>query len=129
MASEPLAKNLSPAVGADKAGVTGLIGTVKKLDGTLMPNGAVLDVVLHPSAVEGTAGSKAVLALIKTYFEAGGMALQFNIFDPSVLRKAQEEPEKYSTLQVRLCGWNVYFKDLSKKEQDEFILQSENAAL
>lgn len=129
MASEPLAKNLSPAVGADKAGVTGLIGTVKKLDSTLIPNGAVLDVVLHPSAVEGTAGSKAVLALIKTYFEAGGMALQFNIFDPSVLRKAQEEPEKYSTLQVRLCGWNVYFKDLSKKEQDEFILQSENAAL
>jgi formate C-acetyltransferase len=56
----------------------------------------------------------------------GGMAIQFNIFDPSVLKKAQANPEKYATLQVRLCGWNVYFTDLSKAVQDEFILQAEN---
>ena len=51
----------------------------------------------------------------------GGFALQINVLDPSVLIKAQREPEKYKNLQVRLCGWNVRFVDLKKQEQDEFI--------
>ena len=47
---------------------------------------------------------------------------------PEVLRAAQAHPENYATLQVRLCGWNVYFTSLSRVEQDEFIRQTENAA-
>ena len=47
---------------------------------------------------------------------------------PAVLRAAQAHPEDYATLQVRLCGWNVYFTALSRVEQDEFIRQTENAA-
>ena len=86
----------------------------------------MLDILLHPSSVKGEAGNDAMLTLVKTYFKLGGMAIQFNVFDPSVLRKAQAEPEKYATLQVRLCGWNVYFTDLSKEVQNEFILQAEN---
>lgn len=125
-ALEPLSKNLSATVGCDKAGVTGLIASAGKFNFEKLADGAVLDIVVHPSAVRGEAGNNAMLALIKTYFQMGGMAIQFNVFDPSVLRKAQAEPQKYSTLQVRLCGWNVYFTDLSKTEQDEFIAQAEN---
>ena len=33
-------------------------------------------------------------------------------------------PEKYSTLQVRVCCWNVYFVNLRKEEQDEFIARA-----
>lgn len=123
---EYLSKNLSASVAQDKEGVTAMISSSGKLDYTKIPDGAVLDILLHPSSVKGDAGDSAMLTLVKTYFKMGGMAIQFNIFDPSVLRKAQAEPEKYSTLQVRLCGWNVYFTDLSKEVQDEFILQAEN---
>ena len=35
---------------------------------------------------------------------------------------------KYPNLQVRLCGWNVLWNNLSKKEQDEFIFASERAS-
>ena len=34
-------------------------------------------------------------------------------------------PEKYATLQVRVCGWNEYFVKLSKVKQDMFIKQCE----
>ena len=33
-----------------------------------------------------------------------------------------------SELQIRVCGWNVYWKDLSSAEQDAYIARAENAA-
>ena len=57
----------------------------------------------------------------------GGFAIHSNVFDARVLRAAQREPEKYKNLQVRVCGWNVYFVNLSRREQDEFILRAERA--
>ena len=53
---------------------------------------------------------------------------QFQNSDKSTsnLKKAQQDPEKYKNLQVRVCGWNAYFVNLSKPEQDAFIRQAEN---
>ena len=48
-----------------------------------------------------------------------------NVFCADELKKAQREPEKYKNLQVRVCGWNAYFVNLSKIEQDCFIKQAE----
>ena len=49
-----------------------------------------------------------------------------DVFDAATLRAAQENPEKYASLQVRVCGWNVFFNHLSRAEQDEFIRQAEH---
>lgn len=97
-----------------------------RLNQTDLPNGTVLDLVLHPSAVSGAEGLQALLGLVQTYFNRGGMAVHLNVLDPAVLRRAQAEPQNYANLQIRLCGWNVYFNELSKQEQDAFILQAEN---
>lgn len=43
------------------------------------------------------------------------------------LRAAQKDPERYATLQVRVCGWNAYFVNLTKEEQNSFIKQAEGA--
>ena len=67
---------------------------------------------------------EAMLGIFKTYFRNGGYAVQANILDHETLIDAQRHPEKYSQLQVRLCGWNVYFVNLSAKEQNEFIKQA-----
>lgn len=123
---ESLSKNLCATIGKDKCGVTSLINSVTAMDLSDFPNGSVLDVVLHPSAVSGEDGLCGFYGLLKSYFEKGGFAMHGNVFDPSVLRMAQKMPEKYATLQVRLCGWNVYFVNLSKEEQDDFIKQAEN---
>ena len=66
-----------------------------------------------------------MLPIYITYFAGGGLAVQFNIVDPETLRKAQKEPEKYRDLQVRICGWNVYWNSISKREQDAYIRQAD----
>ena len=63
--------------------------------------------------------------MLRTFEERGGFAVHYNVLDAAVLRDAQHTPEKYPNLQVRLCGWNVRFTSLDKKEQDEFIARAE----
>ena len=123
-AHEALAPGVGPATGRDKSGVTAAIGSVTKLDFVDTPNGSVLDVMLHPSAVQGEAGLNAFVTLIMTFFTRGGYAIQFNVFDTDTLRDAQLHPERYSTLQIRVTGWSVYFTTLSKFEQDQFITRN-----
>ena len=38
----------------------------------------------------------------------------------------RKNPDKYKNLQVRVCGWNILWNNLSKAEQDAYILRSEN---
>ncbi len=125
-AGTPMSKNMCAITATDKGGVTSLIKSVTSVDYTDIPNGTVLDIMLHSSAFSGEDGIKSVAALIKAYMKMRGFAIQINAFDPKVLRMAQKMPEKYSTLQVRRCGWNVYFNELSFEEQNEFIKQAEN---
>lgn len=124
---EPLSKNLCASLGQDTQGVTALIQSATRFDASLIPNGAVLDITLHESAVRGTEGLEVMLGLLSTFMKAGGMAIQMNVLDANTLRKAQIHPEQYTTLQVRLCGWNVLFVNLSKLEQDELIVEAQNA--
>lgn len=124
MSGEPLSKNLNAVTGMDVKGVTSLMNSAAQIDHANFPNGTVLDFAVHPSAVQGEEGSEILYSLIQTYFSLGGMALHGNVFDRDILKKAQANPQEYATLQVRLCGWNVFFVDLSKEEQDDFIRQA-----
>lgn len=124
-AYQPLSKNYCATNCMDKNGITGLFRSVTSIDSTEVPNGSVLDAMLHPSAVRGEEGLKAFVDMILAYFKMGGFAIHGNIFDANTLKAAQKEPEKYSTLQVRVCGWNAYFVDLSLAEQNFFIEQAE----
>jgi len=101
--------------------VTALMNSVCKLDFTKTPNGSALDIMLHPTAVEGEEGLTALAALIRAFFARGGYALQFNVVDAETLRKAQRHPEEYANLQIRVTGWSVYFNALSRDEQEHFI--------
>ena len=120
-ARESLAPGVGASYGQDRKGVTALIDSVSKLDFTATPNGSVLDVTLHPTAISGEEGLQAFVGLIKTFFEEGGYAIQFNVFDVETLRDAQRNPEKYASLQIRVTGWSVYFNALSREDQDQFI--------
>lgn len=124
-AGEPLSKNLCSTIGMDRKGITALIQSVTSIDLADFPTGSVLDIVLHPSAVSGEDGLDAFYAILNTYFKMGGFAMHGNIFDAKILKKAQANPEQYKNLQVRVCGWNAYFVNLSKTEQDCFIRQAE----
>ena len=126
-AGEELSKNASPVAGMDKEGVTALIHSVVKLKPYTYPESFCLDVVLHPTAVAGDDGLNVMKSLLKYYMKNDGMSIQFNIFHIDTLLDAQKHPEKYKNLQVRVCGWNVLWNNLSKSEQDAFIKRAENA--
>ena len=80
---------------------------------------------MHPTAVQGEDGMAALYAVLQSYLQLGGASIHFNIFSPELLRDAQKHPEKYRTLQVRVCGWNVLFNNMPRVEQDKFIARAE----
>jgi formate C-acetyltransferase len=120
--------NSGATPGMDKKGVTSLINSVTKIDLAQFPNGTVLDIMLHPTVVKGSEGIQTICSIIQSHFAQGGMAIQFNIFDARELRNAQQQPEKFGNLQVRVCGWNARFVDLSPEEQEIFITKAEEVA-
>lgn len=124
-AGAPLSKNVGASIAADTRGVTALFQSAARLDHTEFPDGSVLDVMLHPSVLRGIDGAGLIAELIRAYFRLGGFFIHFNIFDAETLKKARREPEKYRNLQIRVCGWNSRFIDLSPELQETFIAQAE----
>ena len=121
LAHSNLSKNIDPTLGADTEGVTAMLLSAARIPHADCPDGTVLDVTLHPSALAGPDGHKVIPSLIRTYFNAGGLFVHFNVLDPAVLRDAQQNPERHRNLQVRVCGWNTRFNDLTRDLQDAFI--------
>lgn len=124
LAGETVSQNVSATFGADREGATAHLLSTATIDYTKVPNGTVVDIDLHSSAVRGESGINMLTATLKTYFELGGFGVHYNVLDTEVLKAAKENPEKYPNLQVRLCGWNVLFSSLSDAEKDEFIERS-----
>lgn len=121
-----LSKNASPSVGMDKNGITALINSALKTRPYTYQESHCLDVMLHPSAVNSDEGTDIMKSLLFTYMQNGGQSIQFNIFDRDMLIDAQKNPEKYQNLQVRVCGWNVLWNNLSTAEQNAYIERSKN---
>lgn len=125
LSGETISQNTSATFGADRGGVTAHLMSVAGIDTSNTPNGAIVDIDLHSTAVKDDAGLKAQVAALRTYFKRGGFAVHYNVLDTGVLKDAKLNPESYPNLQIRLCGWNARFVSLSEKEQDEFIERSE----
>ena len=118
---EVISQNTGASFGADREGATAHLLSVASLDSSRTPNGAIVDIDLHSSAVSGENGLLALHSALEGYFALGGFGVQYNILDTRILKDAKLNPEKYPNLQVRLCGWNVLFSTLSEQEKDEFI--------
>lgn len=125
-AGDEISKNGSPSVGMDREGVTALIKSALKARPDTYCESFCLDVMLHPSAVNGDDGLEIMKSLLFMYMKNGGQSIQFNVFNADTLRDAQKHPDKYKNLQVRVCGWNVLWNNLSKDEQEAYIKRAEN---
>jgi formate C-acetyltransferase len=124
-AGDPLADGISPVQQLDKSGPTATLKSVSAIDQKKFSNGTLLNMKFHPTALSNETGKKKLIALIRTYFALGGMEMQFNIVSSNVLRKAQETPEEYRDLVVRIAGFSAYFVELYKASQDDIIRRTE----
>jgi len=124
-AGEILAGNSSPTPGTDKYSATAVIRSYCKPDLKRMVSGCALDLKILPTSVKGEDGLEALISLMRGFVALGGLFMQPDVVDASVLREAQEHPEEYGTLSVRVSGWNARFVTLNKQWQDMIIGQTE----
>ncbi|MBR2612658.1 MAG: hypothetical protein IKC72_06265 [Clostridia bacterium] len=123
---EELSKNFSASMGQNREGATAAILSTTKVDASSFGSDCALDLGLLPSAVSGEDGLESMYGLLMTFVSRGGHALHINVFDAQTLREAQAHPEKYTDLQIRVCGWNVLWNNINKEEQEGFIRQAES---
>lgn len=55
--------------------------------------------------------------------------MQLDVVDAKVLKLAQENPEEYKTLSVRVSGWNARFVTLDREWQNMIIERTEKNSL
>ena len=72
-----------------------------------------------------TRNRTALRSLIESYLQRGGFEIQVNVVDNADLRGAQEHPDRYRDLLVRVAGYSDYFAHLNRNMQDEIIRRSE----
>ena len=122
-ASAPLADgSRSPMAGVDKNGPTATLNSVGKIP---FQHTDLFNQRFMPVFLEGE-NKKLFAEYLREWYEKGTIPhIQFNVVDAEVLREAQEHPEKYADLQVRVAGYSAFWVDLSKETQDSIIARTE----
>ena len=120
-AYNPLSDNAGPVMGRDTNGPTAMINSVASMEQEQCYDGTLCNLRFDPRGVGGKEGRKIIEGIINTYFKNGGYHLQINVVDTDTLRKAQEEPENYRDIVVRVAGYMAFFTELNKVAQDTII--------
>lgn len=123
---EPLSDSSSPCQGADKNGPLAVLRSVTSYDHRNFPTGFALNIRFSPKTLQGDESIQKLKAMLFSYYDMGGMELQYNIVSSEELRAAQKNPEKYRDLVVRVAGFSAYFVELATGLQNDIIARTEN---
>ncbi|MFZ5354400.1 MAG: trans-4-hydroxy-L-proline dehydratase [Bacillota bacterium] len=127
-AGKPLSEGISPVQGTDRKGPTAVIKSAAKMD-HIRTGGTLLNQKFTPQLLQGEDGLMKLVYLVRAYFKMKGHHIQFNVVDAETLRKAQQCPEQFNDLIVRVAGYSDYFNNLSKGLQDEIIARTEHSTI
>jgi formate C-acetyltransferase len=128
LAGEPVSDGTSPSHGADRNGPTAVIKSLAKMD-QVKSGGTLLNQRFLPGMLKDEAGIEKLCHLIRTYFNLNGHHIQFNIVDSGTLRQAQQKPDAYRDLLVRVAGYSDYFVDLDADHQEEIISRTQHDSI
>jgi len=120
-----VASNFSPALGRDLEGLPGAILSYGRMHESNLPAGGPLDLRLAKRLVEGDEGTARMSALIRSFVDTGGNMMTLTVADTEELRAAQQDPDSYKSLRVRMGGWCAYFTMLSEEQQEHQIRRQE----
>lgn len=120
----PQSDGTSPSHGADVHGPTAVIKSLSKMD-QAKSGGTLLNQRFLPSVLSSEQDLDKLCEMVRTYFTLGGHHIQFNVVDTKTLKMAQETPDDYKNLLVRVAGYSDYFVDLDKEHQEEIINRTE----
>jgi formate C-acetyltransferase len=126
-ANLPVSEGISPVQGADVNGPTSVVKSAAKID-HLRTGGTLLNQKFTPQIFDSEESIDKIVHLIRSYFKMDGHHIQFNVIDADTLREAQEHPENYRDLIVRVAGYSDYFVDLTPELQEEIIKRTEHTS-
>lgn len=124
LSGTPLTEGVSPHAGTDVSSPTAALKSAGKINQTYHTGGTLVNIKLSPDLIATDRGLANLAALIRGYFALGAFHVQFNVISPEVLLKAQEKPDDYRDLLVRVAGYSTQFVNLSKKAQDAIIART-----
>ena len=127
LAGKSISDGTSPSHGADTQGPSAVVKSLGKIDHQ-KSGGTLLNQRFLPSLMKRDQDIEKLGHLIRTYFAMGGHHIQFNIVDTATLLAAQQCPEDYKDLLVRMAGYSDYFNDMNADLQQEVIERTENEA-
>ena len=126
LAGTPLVDGVGACQGADRNGPTALLQSVARLDNIdQWPAGNTCNIKFAGRSIHSDDDVARLRDLVTTFMKLGGQELQINVVDRATLRAAQEAPEAYEDLIVRVAGYSAYFTQLSRDIQDEIISRTE----
>lgn len=120
---QPVNKNANPSLTLKKTEATSHILSATSFDQTEFSGGQPIDLYFDKEWFKTKEGRDKIKALIRTYFQFGGLQLQVNSIDVELLEKAHNNPEDYPFVIVRKGGYSVHFSHMSKENRAEFIEQ------
>ena len=126
---KPLADGVSPNGGTDTEGPGAVLKSVSHLPHDRFVQGTLLNMKIEPEMLNSENGIMQMMALLKSMCSLGIFHVQFNVIDRETLLAAQERPEEYRGLLIRVAGYTAYFTELGKDVQDEIIARTEQESL
>ena len=124
-AATPYAASCNP-YNVEKTGITNVLRSVSAIDyGDVL--GCAVNVKFHPTAIGRTLENREKwVALIRTYFELGGQQLQPTVVSAEMLHDAQNNPNMFGDLIVKVGGYSAYFTELGIEIQNEIIARTQH---
>ena len=118
---QPVNKNADPSNMLQKTEHTSHILSAASFDQTEFSGGQPIDLYFDKVWFQTKESRDKIKALIRTYFQLGGLQFQVNSIDVELLEKAHSNPEDYPFVIVRKGGYSVRFNEMSKDARTEFI--------
>lgn len=126
---EPLSIGAGSARGREKKGYTASLKSVSKLDLSKVITGVSVNLRFNPSLFDSEDKVQRFKDMILAYFfDYGGQNLQTTVVDTKTLQQAQQHPEDFQDLLVRISGYSARFVELTRQTQDEIISRTEYSA-
>ncbi len=120
-AGKAMNNGVSPSNGMEQNGPTALINSEAKLPSIWLQKGSLFNMRLSADSLLSENGRNRALALVKTHFRNNQFHIQFNVLDNETLIEAQESPEEYRDLMVRIAGYSAFFTPLNRELQNDVI--------
>ena len=126
-AKEPLAYSLSAHQGRDVNGVTAMLNSLSRLPHDRAAGASAAIIEIDPVLVGDSAGVERLTQITQAAIAMGVGQIQWNVTTVERLKKAQEDPERYGNVAVRVAGYSQMFKLINKELQDHIIARTKHA--